>query len=1633
MTIKQKIDSIDVDKLKNPAQIREYIKKIEKVAEQDSLKAETVLDGLIAKISLSNPDAIRGNSKITASHAKKSLSRLKKLKSIVPKKVDEDKIREQIKKAHPEYDDAKVEQLLKTRLQAQLDRDENIQKMIDNLPKFEVYSSKDLSPDDIDYVAPKHPREIRKQRNLRKDAKQSAVTAGDEMRTTGKKFKRKSPTFGKRGGAKRPYYYEYRMNRRDVDEKIMLATGGVVSEQMLTQTINTLFDPNSEKGLIKFGDRKITKMNFISLLLNDKMPSSKVAKMLFSANAENGAFKTNSSSISESELVEMIDKVRMYEDSTEAPLRAERKYNGSPYNIVEYVKTDKSPAKYDISLIYNETPEIGGEHIADMKLTITEISDILGSSIANDILNESGVEFEEGEYKSKVLFLHDRQYKTGGSIPHAEKMFHLPLELAVYVPSTKDVDKVISVDEMRNRETEVKEYLAGLFGGYTSSSQLGGYVSEKDVLVNEQVFKVVSYASKEAFEKNKEALTLKISSWAKEWGQEAIGLEFEGDMYYVPQKFKVGGKLNHGKNSKVVKTYSIYELSGGQPRYFYNESEDRFIPDAANKATLYTEEQALKKRSEILKPRIENYQSSGKHYTEVHVGDLYKKGILKFKVGGKLANATYVSNRDIKGISLMFKGKLAELSGNDIVDGVYVKGNPSPKSPAKGLDAKSLLKALVKKAKEIAPDDNINNVKESQIQKLIDAGFTKDEISIIILGYATVYPVNCDNEFSGYLSGLSAYGEEYVDKYIDWVINDFQSGIYMVGLKYPDFDWSKIIKKYSIDTTPKYIEEDKGRNIYTYEVYTGKDIALGHSISYKNDKETTVTSDKIGSSIDKLTETQKDSEVTHTGFNAGYWAIVSSKKEVILDIAKMLFSQKDGYVKDVNVFVNSLGGVSETALIENNIKFAKGGVAKSYKDLFDDYKNQPEAVSDIISNYDMEIADYEELEAMKSELEGVGYTFDFDMDGTAYGLRPVGVDINQLEGFEEYKTGGVLKTLVVNPDSSHKKAAHNFLSEASTLQLKTVSRMLEGASVESLTDDMTASQARRFFDSLSNKLGLTFSVDYEDKPIEKLVDRISDTANKMFMVSDGKTKEKMPEHDLVLIKAKTSRDNDDVTFVVSKKELSKIPYTSSLEEQCKAFTDALTDSYHGTEYYYQGFIDNKDLVDKYLKGFRHSIYTIEEIPEEKRDDDDYFEFKVVKGKEYHDFMKYAEGGVLTSESPRIYVADLTAYNNGKLIGKWLDVADYKSGAEVMVEIKRLLKTWGAEEYSIHGYDNFPQELYSEYMGEAEFDALLKVYSVSKESNLPMDVVGEIYADYTPDNLSEFIAERLEGKFDSETDLAYAYVENAGGVEELTPQELETYFDYEALGQDLSISDFKDYGGYYIRTNPSKTYYRVSDKKYHSKFAKGGQIEKADASSIMKNAFHELYNKYVPLGAYESKTDEEGGSSVKYTAYWKEYLKDVLSLGHKFPTSVLDESAKNLIALTDSVCVKRFIDEYPELDGEEITYTALSNSGRTEEAEYLSEISKEYDEDIVAKTSLSLEYLEPSNPRAIDEMHTVVLRATVDMDAPEYPVGNMDDSFQITFTFNSESELKSELSESIKEVESWFDGVYYNESTTEMSI
>lgn len=156
----------------------------------------------------------------------------------------------------------------------------------------------------------------------------------------------------------------------------------------------------------------------------------------------------------------------------------------------------------------------------------------------------------------------------------ADKVFHLPYESAIYVPSTQDVDNVISIDEMESRTDEVKEYLAKLFGGYTSSETVGGFVDSSGQLVNEEVVKVTSFSSREDFEKNKPKLLKQLAKWGKDWGQEAIGYEFEGDLYYIPQSFAEGGEV----------AQIIYRQLGGSrfammtgARNFVQSSKDKWL------------------------------------------------------------------------------------------------------------------------------------------------------------------------------------------------------------------------------------------------------------------------------------------------------------------------------------------------------------------------------------------------------------------------------------------------------------------------------------------------------------------------------------------------------------------------------------------------------------------------------------------------------------------------------------------------------------------------------------------------------------------------------------------------------------------------------------------------------------------------------------------------------------------------------------------------------------------------------------------------------------------------------------------------------------------------------------------------
>lgn len=155
--------------------------------------------------------------------------------------------------------------------------------------------------------------------------------------------------------------------------------------------------------------------------------------------------------------------------------------------------------------------------------------------------------------------------ENGGDL-NVQGGLHLPYEISVYVPSTKDVDKQVTKPEMDHRTSEVTKYLADKFGGYTSMNTTGGYFDHKHKLVKEPVIKITSFSTEKDFQRNKQNLLDQIRDWSKEWGQEAVGLEFEGDLYYVSENKKADG----GRTTSYIKAPLLenYFITGPTPSFY---------------------------------------------------------------------------------------------------------------------------------------------------------------------------------------------------------------------------------------------------------------------------------------------------------------------------------------------------------------------------------------------------------------------------------------------------------------------------------------------------------------------------------------------------------------------------------------------------------------------------------------------------------------------------------------------------------------------------------------------------------------------------------------------------------------------------------------------------------------------------------------------------------------------------------------------------------------------------------------------------------------------------------------------------------------------------------------------------------
>ena len=150
-----------------------------------------------------------------------------------------------------------------------------------------------------------------------------------------------------------------------------------------------------------------------------------------------------------------------------------------------------------------------------------------------------------------------------------------------------------------------------------------------------------------------------------------------------------------------------------------------------------------------------------------------------------------------------------------------------------------------------------------------------------------------------------------------------------------------------------------------------------------------------------------------------------------------------------------------------------------------------------------------------------------------------------------------------------------------------------------------------------------------------------------------------------------------------------------------------------------------------------------------------------------------------SDSPRIYVADLAAYNSGMLHGVWIDATqELESIQEQIQAMLAYSPTKNSEEYAIHDFENFG----SYRVGE--FEGIESVHEVASFiAGYPQ--YGAELLDYfgTVDEARKTAEEKYCGCYKSVADYAEEMTEQTSEI----PQHLAPYIDYASMARDWEMS------------------------------------------------------------------------------------------------------------------------------------------------------------------------------------------------------------------------------------------------------
>lgn len=147
---------------------------------------------------------------------------------------------------------------------------------------------------------------------------------------------------------------------------------------------------------------------------------------------------------------------------------------------------------------------------------------------------------------------------------------------------------------------------------------------------------------------------------------------------------------------------------------------------------------------------------------------------------------------------------------------------------------------------------------------------------------------------------------------------------------------------------------------------------------------------------------------------------------------------------------------------------------------------------------------------------------------------------------------------------------------------------------------------------------------------------------------------------------------------------------------------------------------------------------------------------------------------------RIYVADLAAYNSGKLYGIWIDAT--LDVEEIEAQVHKMLAGSPesyAEEWAIHDYEGFGGVGISEYQS---FETIHEIALFLEEHGK----LGAAVLSHWCDDLVE-AGKALKENYAGEHGSAADYAQELTQETTVIPENLSFYIDYEAMARDMELS------------------------------------------------------------------------------------------------------------------------------------------------------------------------------------------------------------------------------------------------------